>query len=123
MNLHAAHILGLLTLLLVCLSLNVARLRLRHKVGYGDGGHKDLLIAVRAHSKALEQSMLFAVLLLALEARHGVGVGIIPALGLGFLMARMMHVVAVFQHLLLLRQVAHLATLVAQLAAAFALWR
>jgi len=122
MNLDAAHILALLTLLLIGLSLNISRLRLRYKVSYGDDGHKDLLVAVRAHGNALEQSLLFAVLLLALEARHGVGVGIIPELGLGFLLARVLHVVAVFQRWLLLRQAAHVASLAAQLLAVFALW-
>lgn len=121
MNLHAAQILALLTLLLIGLSLNISRLRLRHKVSYGDGGHKDLLIAVRAHGNTLEQSLLFAVLLLAIEARHGVGVAIVPVLGLTFLLARVLHVLAAFRRWLLLRQAAHLATLAVQLAAALAL--
>lgn len=123
MNLAAAHILALLALLLIGLSLNISRLRLRYKVSHGDGGHKDLLVAVRAHGNALEQSLLFAVLLLALEAGHGTGAGIIPALGLGFLLVRLLHIVAVFQRWLLLRQAAHVASLAAQLVAVFALWR
>lgn len=121
MTLHAAHILALLTLLLIGLSLNISRLRLRYKVSFGEGGHKDLLLAVRAHGNALEQSLLFAVLLLALEARHGAGVGIIPVVGLGFVAVRVLHAVAIFQRWLLLRQAAHVATLAAQLMAVFAL--
>lgn len=123
MDMHAAHILALLTLLLIGLSLNISRLRLRYKVSYGDGGHKDLLVAVRAHGNALEQSLLFAVLLLAVEARHGAGVGLVPVLGLGFVLARVLHVLAVYQRWLLLRQVAHLASLAAQGVAVFALLR
>jgi uncharacterized protein len=121
MDLNAAQILALLALLLIALSLNVSRLRLRHKVSYGDGGHKDLLMAVRAHGNALEQSLLFALLLLALETRHGAGVGIISILGLAFLLARVLHVLAIFQRWLLLRQAAHVATLAAQLVAVLAL--
>jgi uncharacterized protein len=123
MNIHAAQILAFLALLLSGLSLNVSRLRLRHKVSYGDGGHKDLLVAVRAHGNALEQSLLFGALLLALEARHGVGVGVIPALGLTFMTVRLLHVLAIFRRWLLLRQAAHIATLAAQLVTVFALLR
>lgn len=119
----AASIVALLTLLLIGLSINVSRLRLRYKVSHGDGGHKDLLVAVRAHGNALEQSLLFAVLLLALEARHGAGMSIIPMLGVGFLLARALHVVAVFMRWLPLRQAAHVASLAAQLVAVFALLR
>ena len=123
MNFQAAHIVALSALLLIGLSLNVSRLRLRYKSSYGDGGHKDLQIAVRAHGNTLEQSLLFAVLLLALEARHSAGLGIIPILGIGFLLARLIYVVAVFSRLVRLRQAAHVATLVAQLVAMFVLLR
>ena len=116
-NLQAAHIVALSALLLIGLSLNVSRLRLRYKSSYGDGGHKDLQIAIRAHGNTLEQSLLFAVLLLALEARQGAGVAIIPIIGIGFLAARLIYVVAVFRRVVVLRQVAHVATLVTQLVA------
>ncbi len=121
MTLHVAHILALLSLILIGLSLNVSRLRLKYKVSYGSGGHKDLLVAIRAHGNAMEQSLLFAVLLLALEAHNGSNPNLIPVLGLGFLLARGLHVLAVFRRLLMLRQIAHVATLLAQLVAVFTL--
>lgn len=108
---------ALSALLLIGLSLNVSRLRLRYKSSYGDGGHKDLQIAVRAHGNTLEQSLLFAVLLLALEARQEAASGIVSMLGAGFLLARMLYVVAVFRRWVLLRQATHVATLVTQLVA------
>jgi uncharacterized protein len=64
--LHAvAATLALLALGLTLLSLNVSRLRLKHRVSFGDGGHKDLLLAVRAHGNTLEQALLYAPLALA----------------------------------------------------------
>ena len=68
MSVSAASILALLALLLTALSLNVSRLRMRHRVSFGDGGHRDLMVAVRAHGNALEQSLLFGLLLLLLLA-------------------------------------------------------
>lgn len=114
---------ALSALLLIGLSLHVSRLRLRYKSSYGDGGHKDLQIAVRAHGNTLEQSLLFSVPLLALESRQGAGIAIIPMIGVGFLTARLMYVVAVFRRLVLLRQAAHVATLMSQLVALLTLLR
>lgn len=121
MNLDAAQVLALLALWLTALSLNVSRLRLRHKVSFGDGGHKDLMVAMRVHGNALEQSLLLGVLLLALQAQPGGSAALVSWLGLAFLLARVLHALAAFRRWLPLRQMAHVGSLVVQLVAAGAL--
>ncbi|MET0337655.1 MAG: MAPEG family protein [Caulobacter sp.] len=45
---------GLHILLLLVLSVRVVRLRRRHKIALGDGGHADLALAIRAFGNATE---------------------------------------------------------------------
>jgi uncharacterized protein len=114
---------ALLTLLLIGLSLNISRLRIRYKQSFGDGGHKDLLLAIRAHGNTLEQGLLFALLMLLMELTQPAW-GMLGAVGAVFLLARLLHALAMFQRLLLLRQIAHGVSVVCQLALALALlWR
>jgi uncharacterized protein len=56
-----------LALILTGLSLHISRLRIRYRVSFGDGGHKDLQVAIRAHGNALEQSVLLILLMLLME--------------------------------------------------------
>ena len=123
MNLTVAHVLALLAILLTVLSLNVSRLRLKYKVSYGDEGHRDLMVAIRAHGNALEQCLLFAVLMLALESQSAGGAARLAWLGPIFLLARVLHPVAMVRRWLRLRQLAHVTSLLAQLTAAWALLR
>ena len=105
-----------LALLLTVLSLQVSRLRLRYRQTWGDGGNKDLVVAIRTHGNTLEQSLLF-VLLLLLAQLAGVGHGLAAALGGAFVVARLLYGVAVWARRLPLRQLAHLATVACQLGA------
>ena len=114
----AAGIIAGLSLLLTGLSLNVSRLRLRHRISHGDGGHKELLIAMRAHGNALEQCMLFAVLLLASASLPAAGAGLMMWCAGAFTAARVAHAAAMFGRWLTLRQLAHAMSLGAQLALA-----
>ncbi|HYW57949.1 MAG TPA: MAPEG family protein [Polaromonas sp.] len=120
MNLTSAHVLASLAVLLTLLSLNVSRLRLKFKVSYGDDGHRDLTVAIRAHGNALEQCLLFAVLALALDAQSS---DTVPLAWLGpvFLFARVLHPVAMFQRWLRLRQLAHITSLLVHLTLAWLL--
>jgi uncharacterized protein len=111
----AASILALLAILLTALSVHVSRLRLRHRVSFGDGGHKDLMVAVRAHGNALEQSMLFGLLLLAAERAAALPPGWLGAAGLAFLGVRGVHAAALFARQLAVRQAAHVASVLLQL--------
>ncbi|MDZ4173276.1 MAG: MAPEG family protein [Hydrogenophaga sp.] len=121
MSFQAAQVLALMAVWLIALSLNVSRLRLRYKVSFGDGGHKDLLVATRVHGNALEQSVLLAVLLLALEVQPGGAGDLVKWLGIVFLLARVLHAAAAFSRRLPLRQLAHLCSMGTQVVAAVAL--
>lgn len=121
MNLTVAQVLALLAVLLTVLSLNVSRLRLKYKVSYGDEGQRDLIVAIRAHGNALEQCLLFAVLMLALEMSSTSEAARLAWLGPLFLIARVLHPLAMFQRWLRLRQLAHMGSLLSQLTAAWML--
>lgn len=51
---HATIYIALAAFLIVALARNVIALRRLHKVALGDGGHEDLLSAIRAHANAVE---------------------------------------------------------------------
>lgn len=112
---------ALLAVLITGLSLQVSRLRMRHRVSFGDGGHKDLLVASRAHGNALEQTMLYAALALAYAALPASHVGTLAALAAAFVVARALHVVAIFSRRLALRQAAHVASTLVHLGLALAI--
>lgn len=109
-----------LTLLLTALSIHISRLRMLHKVSFGDGGYKNLQVAIRAHGNALEQSMLLVLLMLLMELLRP-GWGALTAVGGVFVAARVLHAVAIFTRLLLLRQAAHVVSMLCQLVLALAL--
>lgn len=101
---------ALLALLVTGLSMNVSRLRIRHRVSYGDGGNKDLLVAVRAHGNAIEHVTLYASLAISaamLQHTSAVWLGLCAAL---FVVARCVHALAIFTRRLALRQLAHVAS-------------
>lgn len=114
--LHSAYAAAFLALLCTALSLNVSRLRLRYRISFGDGGHRDLLEASRAHGNALEQSLLFLVLLAAAEYLSSAPQGLLQVLVGGFIAARMMHAAGLLGRHLRLRQLGHLASVVVQMA-------
>jgi uncharacterized membrane protein YecN with MAPEG domain len=114
---------AVLAILLTGLSLQVSRLRIRYRQSFGDGGHKDLMLAMRAHGNTLEQSLMFGLLMLLMELTQPAW-GALAAVGAVFVMARLMHAVAIFKRLLLLRQIAHVLSVLCQLALALALlWK
>jgi uncharacterized protein len=114
--------LAVLCLLLIALSLNISRLRLRYRVSFGDGGRKDLLAATRLHGNALEQSLLFVLLLLAQEAMAAPRAWLL-GLAFTFVAVRVGHAVAGYARVLPARQLAHVVTLALQLASAAQLLR
>ncbi|RYF38034.1 MAG: glutathione S-transferase [Comamonadaceae bacterium] len=113
-GLTAASILALLAVLLTALSLHISRLRLRYRVSFGDGGHKDLLVAVRAHGNALEQSLLFGLLLLAAEASAALAPTWLAGAGIAFIAVRIVHAAAMFGRRLGWRQAAHVVSVLLQ---------
>lgn len=119
----AAATLATLALLLTALSLHVSRLRMRHRQTWGDGGHKDLAVAVRTHGNTLEQSLLFGLLVLALAQAGGTAATAMAAVCSAFVLARIIYCTAAFGHRLPWRQAAHALTLLCQLVAALLLVR
>ena len=81
---------GLCTILVVFLSLRVVQWRLRHKIGLGDGGDKQLLMRVRAHANAVEYMPLAFILLGGMEL-NGYNDRIIHAFGATLLASRVLH--------------------------------
>lgn len=81
---------ALLGLLLLALTAAVVRLRGKHKVGIGDGGHADLALACRAHANFIEYVPLALILLLLLEYR-GVPVWALHGLGSALFFGRVLH--------------------------------
>ncbi len=104
-----------LFVLLTALSLNVSRLRIRHRVSFGHGEHKNLEVAVRAHGNTLEQSTLFLLLLLLAEL-HWPQATWLAGIGLAFVLTRLLHSAAIFGRRLRLRQWAHVSSLLLQMA-------
>lgn len=97
---------GLLALLLIGLSLNVSRQRMRHRVSFGDAGNPALTAAIRAHGNSLEQALLFISLLYLLESAGGEAAWVI-GLAAAFIGLRLLYCVALFGRHLRLRQLSH----------------
>lgn len=72
------------------LSLNVSRVRGKHQVWRGDGGHADLVNAIRAHGNNVENVPLALLLLLIAELCGGHSVAL-HVFGGALLFARLAH--------------------------------
>jgi uncharacterized protein len=107
---------ALLSLLLIGLSLNVSRLRFRHRVSFGDGSNPALTAAIRAHGNSLEQSLLFIVLLYLLEIVAALDAPWVIGLASAFIGLRVLYCVALFGRRLRLRQLSHALTMLVLLA-------
>lgn len=116
-----ATVAALSTFALVALSLNVSRLRMRHRISLGNAGHKGLQIAVRAHGNALEHTLLFLLLLLIAEAQSH-SLALLAGASIAFLGACCAHAYGLLAAHLRLRQIGHGVTLLAQMLLAAALW-
>jgi hypothetical protein len=81
---------ALAALMIVTLARNVIGLRRQHKVALGDGGHQDLLAAIRAHANAVEYLPIGLLLLLLLELSQGPA-WLIHLLGSLFIIGRLIH--------------------------------
>ncbi|MDX1803625.1 MAG: MAPEG family protein [Alcanivorax sp.] len=77
-------------LLVVTLAANVVRFRLKNKVSMGDGGHRELSRAIRAHGNAVEYIPL-ALLLMALLESNGAGHAWLHGYGILLVAGRLAH--------------------------------
>lgn len=81
---------ALAALLIVALARNVIGLRRQYKVALGDGGHQDLLAAIRAHANAIEYLPIGLLLLLLLELSQSPA-WLIHLLGSLYIIGRLIH--------------------------------
>ena len=81
---------GLAAILLMVLSARVMRLRGRHKVGIGDGGHSDLALAIRVQANFVEYVPIALLLLLCLDL-VGDAKWIVHVLGILLIVGRVLH--------------------------------
>ena len=80
---------GLLGLLALVLTINVGRMRSRKKIFLGDGGDRELTLAIRAHGNLLELTPLILILLWML---HGpLGHRLPDILAIILVVARLLH--------------------------------
>jgi hypothetical protein len=83
---------ALCALLVFVLSLRIALLRKRLRIGIGDGGDAALARAIRAQANAIEYVPLVLVMLLIAE-NNGATAAFVHACGAGLLVARVLHAV------------------------------
>jgi len=83
---------GILGCLYVYLSTEITKLRVKYQVGLGDGGHPDLLKAIRIHGNFSEY-VPFTLFLLLLCELIGSRPWMIHTLGMTFVIARIFHII------------------------------
>jgi uncharacterized membrane protein YecN with MAPEG domain len=81
---------SLSALLIVKLSLSVIKLRRKNRISVGDGGNKELQLAIRTHSNAVEYIPIALLLLLTLEL-NGAPKILIHLLGATLIIGRIIH--------------------------------
>ncbi len=102
---YSAIVAAIAVFMIGALGIRVSLLRLKHKVWSGDGGHKDLLLAIRTHANALEH-LVPLIILLALFELVGAPKGYVAGVGAVVLFARVGHATGYVFRLHRLRRVA-----------------
>lgn len=87
---------GILGILLVVLSAQVSRARLRHRVDLGPGGEKALQQAIRAQANFTEY-VPFAVLLLVIAEVQGLPGAALHAAGIVLVASRLLHAAGLYR--------------------------
>ncbi|HXQ32100.1 MAG TPA: MAPEG family protein [Steroidobacteraceae bacterium] len=82
---------GLTALLVIGLGVRVVRLRMRHRVGLGDGGIAELSRAIRAHGNLVENAPLALLLMLIAELSAAAPPVALHAAGVAVLTGRLLH--------------------------------
>lgn len=88
-SLTAAY-LAILALIYIAMSAWVVRLRYRYRKPFGDGAHKPLIVAIRAHANFIEYVPLAVLLVGALEMQGASGT-LVHSLLVTLLAARLAH--------------------------------
>ena len=88
----AAFYAGLIGLLLIILALPISALRMRLKVGLGDGGNPRLARAIRVHANTVEWA-LPTLVLLALAELNRAPPSLLHACGIALVVGRILHAI------------------------------
>jgi uncharacterized membrane protein YecN with MAPEG domain len=91
-------------LVLWVLTVNVSRLRLRYQISVGDGGNKDLFVAIRAHANGVEQVPVFSILIL-IAAFLNANCWFIGISASVFTVARVLHAVGMLKQVYIARRI------------------
>ncbi len=83
---------GLVAIVLLVLAANVSKFRRSLGVGLGDGGHKELQRAIRAHGNAVEWALPAIVLLLVAELTRASPL-LLHVCGVAIVVGRVLHAV------------------------------
>lgn len=84
---------ALLAVILVGLSIHIIKLRIKYRIGLGDGDNKHLRAAIRVHGNFTE-FVPMVLILFAIAEYHATSAVILHALGSSFILARLAHVIA-----------------------------
>ena len=85
---------GLGSLLIVLLAMNVSRLRYKERIAHGDRDNKILRNAIQAHANALEQIIPFSFIIFVLVSQDTNAL-LVQFLVIGFLAARLIHAIGI----------------------------
>ena len=107
-------------LMVTLLALNVSRLRIRERVGNGDGDRPVMKRAIRAHGNGVEHVTVFGLCLLALELGTA-STPLLATLVIGFTLCRALHAAAMLCSRFDFRRIAAGGTYLFELAAIGAL--
>jgi len=88
---------GIVGLLAIYLSVKVSLKRQEHKVSTGDGDNPHLFKSIRVHANYIENAPLAMILLLVFEMQ-GASAWMVHALGLAFVIGRVLHVYGLGSH-------------------------
>jgi uncharacterized membrane protein YecN with MAPEG domain len=91
-------------LLITVLAMNVSRVRIKEKIGNGDGNNRTLKKAIRAHMNSVEHIIPFALILFSLvhiqfESKY------ISTFAIGFIIVRILHSYSMLSSAFKIRQI------------------
>ncbi len=84
---------------MIFLAFRIIRLRWKEQVSLGDGGHKSLELAIRAHGNFVEYTPIFLILLFLCEYQ-GLPAVVLHLAGIVFLFGRSIHAYAIYSELI-----------------------
>lgn len=106
--------------ILLLLTVNVSRLRLKHKIAWGDGENTDLMKAIRVHANGTEQVPIYGLIILSLVFTGSSNI-VLSSLVVAFTLSRVIHAYGMLCKKPILRQAGAAVTYAAQCAAVLVL--